>query len=59
MKLPKRVYIKIEKPTSEDEDYYMISTACVDDLAEMGERVDVGEYKLVRKMKLKTVIRIK
>ena len=56
MKLPERLYVKIERPTKDEE--YFVACEHTEDIAEMGEKIEVGEYKLVRRVKLKTLIRI-
>jgi hypothetical protein len=52
----KRIYVKIEREGEVD---YLHASECADDHAEYGQQVEIGEYKLARVIRLKTVVKHK
>jgi hypothetical protein len=52
----KRIYVKIERDNDLE---YMHASDSADDHAEYGQQVEVAEYKLVRTIHLKTVVKHK
>jgi hypothetical protein len=52
----KRIYVKIERDNDAE---YLHASECADDHAEYGQQVEVAEYKLIRVIRLKTVVKHK
>jgi hypothetical protein len=52
----KRIYVKIERDGEVD---YLHASECADDHAEYGKQVEIAEYRLVRIVRLKTIIKHK
>jgi hypothetical protein len=52
----KRIYVKIERDGEAD---YLHASECAEDHAEYGVQVEIAEYKLVRVLRLKTVVKRK
>ena len=51
---PKELFVKIEK---DDDSYYFVPAAKIDELAEMGETVKIGIYRLVETAFIETVVK--
>lgn len=56
MKLPKVLYVKRE---ADGEDYYFVATDKVNDLAEIGEVIPIGIYKLDSKTTAEGIVKVK